>query len=151
MLVEYFGNSDFAGDPIAVQHGDDFRMQYLGPAGPGIPYPEFWARASATFTASTPGRHEFVLGSNALARLLIDGRAVGDLGGEDDSDWFGSVRELRWEVDLDEDEPVDLAVEFATPALRHLQPYQPRLSASRRVQTRSNAPCERPATLSTSW
>ena len=41
LLVEYFGNSDFAGDPVAIHHGDDFRMQYLGPAGPGIPYPDF--------------------------------------------------------------------------------------------------------------
>ena len=38
-----------------VQYGDEFRLQYLGPPGEGVPYPDFTARATATFTAWTVG------------------------------------------------------------------------------------------------
>lgn len=112
LLVEYWDNTAHRGDPVLTQEGDDFRLQYLGPPGDGVPYPDFSARASATFTAATPGAHELVLRSNAAARLVVDGHEVVDLTDEPDTDWIGAIREQRWTVDLAEGQHLHLAVEL---------------------------------------
>ncbi len=114
-LVDYWADSEMRGAPVAVRDGEDFRIQYLGPPGDDIPYPHFAARAAATFTALTPGRHEFMLRSNADAHLLVDGDKVVDLTDGADADWFGALRELRWQVELVEGQQLDLAVEFVNP------------------------------------
>jgi beta-glucosidase len=114
-LVEYWADPEMQGDPIAVHAGDDFRIQYLGPPGDDVPYPHFAARAAATFTAMTPGPHEFVLRSNADAHLRVDGEDVVDLAGGADADWFGALRELRWPVELAHGQQLELAVEFVNP------------------------------------
>jgi beta-glucosidase len=115
-IVEYWGDLEMRGRPDAVHEGDDFRIQYLGPPGDGIPYPHFAARAAATFTASTPGRHEFVLRSNAEARLLVDGIEVVDLTDAADADWFGALRERRWSIELTDLQRLPLAIEFVNPS-----------------------------------
>jgi beta-glucosidase len=114
--VEYFDDAAMSGDPIAVHHGDDFRLQYLGAPDEAVPYPAFAARASATFHASARGKHEFVLRSNAPARLIVDDAVVDDLGERADVDWTGDTQELTWSIDLDADQRLPIAVEFVKPA-----------------------------------
>ncbi len=101
-LVEYYDNPDLEGEPVVVQHGDEFRLQYRGPPGEGVPYPDFSARATATFTARDSRTTRVRAELEHPARLVTNGDPVG---------------ELRWSVDLDEGDEVLLAVELVNDQL----------------------------------
>lgn len=113
--VEYFLDPSMRGEPVAVHYGDDFRLQYLGPPSDELPSSSFAARASTTFTAATPGTHEFVLRSNTPARLFVDGEVVHDLGERSDIDWLGEIHESIWHTDLSLGEQLQIRVEFVNP------------------------------------
>ena len=78
VLVEYFNNAEFQGEPALTLTMRRFDFRWLGATRPAGITGEFTLRATATFTAPATGAYRFTLTSSGLSRLLLDGELALD-------------------------------------------------------------------------
>ncbi len=122
--VEYFANSDFAGEPVRVDRMPRGYHMWLGNWSDDVP-PSFTARSRATVVVDEPGEWTFSLVSAGRARLHVDRELVIDNWDPTPGEFFfglGST-EVTGRRLLEPGRSYDVVVEFQTtvPGLAGMQ------------------------------
>ena len=78
ITVDYFGNREWAGEPVYSAAASDLRLVWMGDLPDGVPEGQFSARAAATFIAPEDGEWSLSLVTGGAGRVFLDGEVVLD-------------------------------------------------------------------------
>lgn len=78
IVVDYFGNRAWSGDPVVSASASDLRLVWMGDLPAGVPEGQFSVRASTTFVAPEDGTWSLSLVTGGAGRVRLDGEVVLD-------------------------------------------------------------------------
>lgn len=78
IVVDYFGNREWSGDPVYSAPASDLRLVWMGDLPAGVPEGQFSARATTTFVVPEDGPWSLSLVTGGAGRVRLDGEVVLD-------------------------------------------------------------------------
>jgi beta-glucosidase len=78
IVVDYFANREWTGDPVYSATASDLRLVWMGDLPDGVPEGQFSVRAAATFVAPEDGTWKLSLVTGGAGRVRLDGAVVLD-------------------------------------------------------------------------
>lgn len=115
-MVEYYNTLDLTGKVVLRKSYATSELVWINEVGPGVNPRNFSARITGVYRPTASGPHTFSLTSSGLSRLYINGQEVIDnwssQTGGDSFMGAGSAEKFA-EINLTEDDPIDIMIEYS--------------------------------------